>query len=93
MKKMIFGIAMILFGFSMAYISAQAQWAIMQPVSLLAEFAGLLFAVWGIYRKRISWLLDGKGGYSHEKASRLDFNTRLCMGAHWLLQSQHGLHH
>ena len=51
MKKMIFGIAMILFGFSMAYISAQAQWAIMHPVSLLAEFAGLLFAVWGFVKK------------------------------------------
>lgn len=29
MKKIIFGIALILFGFSMAYISVQAQWAIM----------------------------------------------------------------
>lgn len=51
MKKMIFGIALILFGFSMAYISAQAQWAIMHPVSLLAVFAGLLFAVWGFVKK------------------------------------------
>ena len=33
MKKLIFGIALILFGFSMAYLSAQAQWAIMQAVS------------------------------------------------------------
>lgn len=51
MKKLIFGIALILFGFSTAYISAQAQWAIMQPVSLLAVFAGLLFAVWGFIEK------------------------------------------
>ena len=51
MKKMIFGIALILFGFSMAYISAQTQWVIMQPVSLLAVFAGLLFAVWGLIEK------------------------------------------
>ena len=51
MKKPIFGIALILFGFSTAYISAQAQWAIMQPVSLLAVFAGLLFAVWGFIEK------------------------------------------
>ena len=93
MKKMIFGIALILFGFSMAYISAQAQWAITQPVSLLAVFAGLLFAVWGVHRKRMNLLFDGKGGYSDEKACRLDFNTRFCMGAHWLLQSQHELHH
>ena len=48
---MLFGIALILFGFSMAYISAQARWVIMQPVSLLAEFAGLLFAVWGLIEK------------------------------------------
>ena len=51
MKKLIFGIALILFGFSMAYLSAQAQWAIMQAVSLLAVFAGLLFAVWGLIEK------------------------------------------
>ena len=51
MKKMIFGIALILFGFSIAYISAQAQWAIMQPVSLLAVFAGLLFAFLGFIEK------------------------------------------
>ena len=50
-EKMLFGIALILFGFSMAYISAQAQWAIMQPVSVLAVFAGLLFAVWGFIEK------------------------------------------
>ncbi len=51
MKKMIFGIALLLFGFSMAYISAQAQWGVMQVVSLLAVFAGLLFAVWGFIEK------------------------------------------
>ena len=51
MKKMIFGIALLLFGFSMAYISAQAQWGVMQVVSLLAVFAGLLFAVWGFVKK------------------------------------------
>lgn len=52
MKKMIFGIALILFGFSMAYISAQAQWSIMQPVSLAAVFAGLFFAFWGFIGKK-----------------------------------------
>ena len=51
MKKMIFGIALILLGFSMAYISVQAQWAIMQAVSLLSVLAGLLFAVWGFIEK------------------------------------------
>ena len=51
MKKMIFGIALILFGFSMAYISVQAQWAIMQAVSLLSVCAGLLFAGCGFVGK------------------------------------------
>ena len=47
MKKMIFGIALILFGFSMAYFSVQAQWAIMQVVSLLSMLIGLFFSIFG----------------------------------------------
>lgn len=48
---MIFGIALILFGFSITYISVQAQWAMMQASSLLTVFAGLLFAFWGFVEK------------------------------------------
>lgn len=51
MKKILFGIALTLFGFSMAYISVQAQWTIMQTASLLAVFAGLFFAFWGFIGK------------------------------------------
>ena len=51
MKKIVFGIALILFGFSMAYISFQASWGIMQVVSLLSVFLGLLFAVFGFVAK------------------------------------------
>lgn len=47
MKKIVFGIALILFGFSMAYISMQAQWGIMQVVSLLSVFLGLFFSIIG----------------------------------------------
>ena len=47
MKKMVFGIALILFGFSMAYISVQAQWAIMQAASLLSVLIGLGFSIFG----------------------------------------------
>ena len=52
MKKILFGIALILFEFSMAYISVQAQWAIMQAASLAAVFAGLFFAFWGFIGKK-----------------------------------------
>ncbi len=51
MKKILFGIALTLFGFSMAYISVQAQWTIMQAASLLAVFTGLFFAFWGFIEK------------------------------------------
>ncbi len=51
MKKIVFGIALILFGFSIAYISVHAQWAIMQAVSLLSVFVGLIFAVYGFLEK------------------------------------------
>lgn len=51
MKKIVFGIALILFGFSMAYISFQAQWGLMQPVSLLAVFVGLIFSIFGFFEK------------------------------------------
>ena len=47
MKKMVFGIALILFGFGMAYFSVQAQWATMQVVSLLSMFIGLFFSIFG----------------------------------------------
>ena len=51
MKKIVFGIALILFGFSIAYISAQAQWAIMQAVSLLSVFVGLGFSIFGFIER------------------------------------------
>lgn len=51
MKKIVFGIALILFGFSMAYISVQAQWAIMQAISILSIFIGLFFSIFGFIKK------------------------------------------
>lgn len=50
-KKMVFGIAMILFGFSMAYISVQARWPMMQTASILFIFIGLGFAIFGFFEK------------------------------------------
>ena len=47
MKKIVFGIAVILFGLSIAYISTQAQWPIMQAVSLVSVFVGLGFSIFG----------------------------------------------
>ena len=51
MKKIVFGIALILFGFSMAYISVQASWAIMQAVSVLSVFVGLGFSIFGFIER------------------------------------------
>lgn len=51
MKKIVFGIALILFGFSMAYISVQGQWAIMPAVSILSVFIGLFFSISGFIEK------------------------------------------
>ena len=51
MKKIVFGIALILFGFSMAYISVQASWAIMQAVSMLSVFVGLGFSIFGFIER------------------------------------------
>lgn len=51
MKKIAFGIALILFGFSMAYISFQASWGIMQPISLLSVFVGLVFSIFGFIER------------------------------------------
>lgn len=51
MKKIVFGIALILFGFSMAYISVQAQWGIVQVVSFLSVWIGLFFSIFGFIQK------------------------------------------
>lgn len=51
MKKIVFGIALILFGLSIAYISVQAQWTIMAPVSLLSVFVGLGFSIFGFIER------------------------------------------
>ncbi len=51
MKKIVFGIALILFGFSLAYISMQAEWGIMQVVSVFPVFIGLLFSIFGFIEK------------------------------------------
>ncbi len=52
MKKIVFGIALILFGFSMAYISIQAEWGIMQVVSVLSVFIGLFFSIFGFIERK-----------------------------------------
>ena len=46
-EKIVFGIALILFGLSMAYISALLELAITQVVSILPVFIGLLFSILG----------------------------------------------
>ena len=52
--------ALILFGLSIAYISTQAQWAIMQAVSLLSVFVGLGFSIFGFMRRKNNIDVGGK---------------------------------
>ena len=52
MKKIVFGIALILFGFSMAYVSFVASWGIMHPISLVFIFMGLIFSIFGFFEKK-----------------------------------------
>ena len=51
MKKIVFGIALILFGFSMAYISFEAWRGIMQPVSWVFIILGLIFSIFGFFER------------------------------------------
>lgn len=58
MKKMVFGISLILFGFSLAYISVQAQVVIAQLVSVLSVFIGLGFSFLDLSRKKNKFRLS-----------------------------------
>lgn len=51
MKKILFGIALILFGFCLAYISVQGQWIYIQLPSLGISVIGLVYAICGFVEK------------------------------------------
>ena len=51
MKKILFGIALILFGLSIAYISTQVEWAVWLLVALLFIFVGLGFSIFGFIER------------------------------------------
>ena len=51
MKKIVFGIALILFGFSTFYISVPAEWIVLQAVSMLSVLIGLVFSIVGYFGK------------------------------------------
>ena len=51
MKKIVFGIALILFGFSTFYISVLSEWVILQLVSILSVLIGLSFSIFGFIEK------------------------------------------
>lgn len=50
-KKILFGTALILFGFFCVYVSIQTNWAIVQIFSLLFPIVGLGFAICGFLEK------------------------------------------
>lgn len=51
MKKIVFGIALILFGFSMAYVSLVSWRGIVQPVSCVFIILGLIFSIFGFFER------------------------------------------
>lgn len=51
MKKILFGIALILFGFFCFNVSIQTNWAFVQILGLLIPVIGLVFAVVGFSEK------------------------------------------
>lgn len=51
MKKIVFGIALIMFGLCMGYFSVLSDWGIMQLASLLSAVIGLVFSIFGFIEK------------------------------------------
>ncbi|MBO5897054.1 MAG: hypothetical protein J6Q83_07130 [Clostridia bacterium] len=51
MKKILFGIALILFGFFCFYVSVEANWLIVHILGLLFPVIGLAFAINGFWGK------------------------------------------
>ena len=51
MKKISFGIALILFGLYCFYVSVEADWAFVQILGLLIPVVGLAFAIIGFAEK------------------------------------------
>ncbi len=51
MKKILFGIALMLFGFFCFYVSVGANWEIVQAVGLLIPIIGLVFSIIGFSEK------------------------------------------
>lgn len=51
MKKILFGIALMMFGLFSFYISVQMNWLVAQLLGLLLPVAGLVFAIEGYFEK------------------------------------------
>ena len=51
MKKILLGIALILFGFNMTYVTVQAQWAGADAIGLCISIAGLVVSLIGVFGK------------------------------------------
>lgn len=53
MKTILFGIALILFGFNCTYVAIWADWGVIQLLGIVLSVTGMLVAVFG-------FLQDGK---------------------------------
>ena len=51
MKKILFGIALILFGLFCFYVSVEANWVNLQWLGLLTPVVGLVFSITGFSEK------------------------------------------
>lgn len=51
MKEILFGIALILFGFNLFYVSVQASWGGLDLIGLVASVIGLVISIVGFIGK------------------------------------------
>lgn len=50
-KTILFGCALILFGFFCLYAGIAAEWGIIQMIGLLSPFIGVAFAIYGFAQR------------------------------------------
>ena len=51
MKEILFGIALILFGFNLFYVSVQADWGGLDLIGLFVSIVGLVISIVGFIEK------------------------------------------
>ena len=69
MKKVVLGIAIILFGFNLSYVAIQAEWAGVDFFGLCVSIAGLVLSLHSGLKKEYFLLM--KRRYPYEKMFKM----------------------